>query len=578
MFATKTFKLPSTYVEKTLIGLVVCNTISSFISLSNPINLNILLLLTFLGLVSILFIKSELKAYVLALAQYKFVIIYFFSFLITAFFIALNQPENYDSGLYHIQSIKWIEEYSVVPGLANLHGRFGFNPNIFTLFSLTSLNDIFKQEIFSINYTIFAIIVFYFINHTYSIFKQQNFSPLFIFNFFLFLVILKLPNLSSPSPDFIGTVIPLFIYSRIISMSNNQKTMVLKNYIPILILCIYVITVKLSTLPIILLPLFIVIKYKSEFPKKWWLFMIFSLIVIPWLARNIITTGWMLYPFPSLDLFSFSWEVPLENVVFEKESITGWARNPGIDYIKTAQMSFRNWFPIWWKNVPLSDSVFLLFSIFFPPIIFLAQLIKKRKIDFFTNTVILSSFIGVLFWFFTAPDWRFGQCFILVASISPLLVLQYPLRISFKPIFAFSIIALFLLSYYTIGKLSILYVIITSFFMYKSYQKSAYQTRIFFGTLILVTLFSYVKQNYSKISTNSSELINLNYVLVPPKIDSPANLSFKKHKINNTNIYVPAEGDRCFDHTIPCTPYFDSSIVLIGNTFQSGFMNKSNKK
>ena len=28
---------------------------------------------------------------------------------------------HFDSGLYHAQAIRWIEEYGVVPGLANLH-------------------------------------------------------------------------------------------------------------------------------------------------------------------------------------------------------------------------------------------------------------------------------------------------------------------------------------------------------------------------------------------------------------------------------------------------------------------------
>jgi len=82
----------------------------------------------------------------------------------------LGPPEIYDTGLYHLQAIKWIEEYAVVPGLANLHGRFGFNPNIFTFYALTSLFDVFNQEIFSVNFVIYFVFVFYFVNNIYSIF------------------------------------------------------------------------------------------------------------------------------------------------------------------------------------------------------------------------------------------------------------------------------------------------------------------------------------------------------------------------------------------------------------------------
>ena len=34
---------------------------------------------------------------------------------------------NYDTGLYHNQFIMWMNRYAVIPGLANLHERFGFN-------------------------------------------------------------------------------------------------------------------------------------------------------------------------------------------------------------------------------------------------------------------------------------------------------------------------------------------------------------------------------------------------------------------------------------------------------------------
>ena len=125
-----------------------------------------------------------------------------------AFTIASGYPDNYDSALYHIQSIKWIEEYSTVPGLANLHSRFGFNPNIFTFFALTSLVDLFHQEIFSVNFSVLSILIFYFMNKMHHLLKQREVSTLFAFYFILLLIILSLPNLSSPSPDFLATALP----------------------------------------------------------------------------------------------------------------------------------------------------------------------------------------------------------------------------------------------------------------------------------------------------------------------------------------------------------------------------------
>ena len=45
---------------------------------------------------------------------------------------------HFDSGLYHAQAIRWIEEYGVVPGLANLHCRLAYNSSAFLLTALYS--------------------------------------------------------------------------------------------------------------------------------------------------------------------------------------------------------------------------------------------------------------------------------------------------------------------------------------------------------------------------------------------------------------------------------------------------------
>ena len=40
---------------------------------------------------------------------------------------ALAAPSAYDTGLYQLAAVAWAKTYAIVPGLANLHGRLGFN-------------------------------------------------------------------------------------------------------------------------------------------------------------------------------------------------------------------------------------------------------------------------------------------------------------------------------------------------------------------------------------------------------------------------------------------------------------------
>ncbi len=44
---------------------------------------------------------------------------------------ALDIPVNYDSGLYHFPTIHWLNDFPLVPGLANVFGRLGFNEAYF---------------------------------------------------------------------------------------------------------------------------------------------------------------------------------------------------------------------------------------------------------------------------------------------------------------------------------------------------------------------------------------------------------------------------------------------------------------
>src|SRR6185503_10426523 len=64
-------------------------------------------------------------------------------FTILALILVMNagptQMDDTDS--YHIQMVKWIQEYGTVPGIANLHERFGFNSSWFSSIALFSFSS-----------------------------------------------------------------------------------------------------------------------------------------------------------------------------------------------------------------------------------------------------------------------------------------------------------------------------------------------------------------------------------------------------------------------------------------------------
>ncbi|MGE8708646.1 LIC_10190 family membrane protein [Leptospira interrogans] len=535
ILAEKILKVKFQFTDRVLVGLSVTNTLVSLVSLFLPITILVLFIFLSFCFVFLYFERKNLKLLTFGLIHKNIIVIITFPFLLSALVFSLNPPFAYDSGLYHIQSIKWIQEYSVVPGLANLHGRFGFNPNIFTIFALTSLKEIFKQEIFSVNFVIYSILVLHSINRIYKILKQEGFTNSFLLHsIVLFLILEQFMSLSSPTPDLISIVLPLYILTNLPKNENGiHSKLNLENYFSSIILSVYTISVKLATIPLCILILLLIIRYKFDGKKLLIVISIIFLILLPWLIRNVILSGYLIYPFSAIDIFNFDWKVPLNAVVSEKLSITGWARNPGEGCKEAAQMKFWEWFPIWWNTISKLNRLFIVISFLSPIFIFIYSLFKKIKIDFQTFAILFTSWIGVIFWILLAPDIRFGKAFLGVSAISPLLYFNF--KINFFPI-----------------KIS----------------KTSKQIILVF-IFIIVSVFLINRRTYNRCKNFIRE--NSAFFVRPKKIEIPQNLEFKKIQMNDLEVFIPAEGDRCYDYEIPCMPYKNYSLILRGKTLQSGF-------
>ncbi|EJO69190.1 putative membrane protein [Leptospira kirschneri serovar Grippotyphosa str. RM52] len=533
ILAERILKVKFQFTDRVLVGLSVTNTLVSFVSLFLPITVSVLYIFLLFCSVFLYFERENLKSLAFDWIRKSIVFIITFPFLLSALIFSLNPPFAYDSGLYHIQSIKWIQEYSVVPGLANLHGRFGFNPNIFTIFALTSLKEIFKQEIFSVNFLVYSLLVLHSINRIYKILKQEGFTNSFLLNsIVLFLVLEQFMSLSSPTPDLISIVLPLYILTNLPKNENHSK-LNLENYFASIILSVYTISVKLSTVPLCILILLLMIRYKFDRKKLSIVISIMFLILLPWLIRNVILSGYLIYPFPAIDIFNFDWKVPLNAVVSEKLSITGWARNPGEGYKEAAQMKFWEWFPIWWSSISKLNRLFIVISFVSPIFIFIYSLFKKVKIDFQTFAILFTSWMGAIFWILLAPDIRFGKAFLGISAISPLFYFNF--RIDFFPI-----------------KIS----------------KTSKQVILVF-IFIVISVFLINRRTYNRFKSFIRE--NSALFVRPKKIEIPQNLEFKKIQMNHLEVFIPAEGDRCYDYKIPCMPYRNYTLILRGKTLQSGF-------
>ena len=67
----------------------------------------------------------------------------------------------------------------------------------------------------------------------------------------------------------------------------------------------------------------------------------------PWIARNIIVSGYPVFPLPVTDVLQVDWKLPVHHVQWQENAVKVYAINPEYDLNKPFTMPFLQWFPVW---------------------------------------------------------------------------------------------------------------------------------------------------------------------------------------------------------------------------------------
>lgn len=529
------------------IGAAFLTTLASILSLFMRINLEAAVL-TLIGAVAIvIFYLQEIKTLLREACSplkkiHPLIRVVALLALITTIEIATHKPANSDTGLYHAQAIRWIETFRVVPGLGNLHTRLAFNSSWFVLTSLFSFTFLKIQSFHLTGSVLFLASLLYF---------MEGFLQLFKFNFRLS-VLLKaafLPlsfyvlasEVSSTGTDLPVTLLTWIILTAWVELIEAREIDSLKQpasmfqTVILFLLTIYMLTVKLSSLPLLLLPLFWLFGWLKE--KKYhlvsWMVAISIVIMVPWLVRNVIVSGYLVYPQPEIDLFQVDWKIPKQVVTDEKEWITSWARYPRLPKEEVLAMPVTRWAATWFSDMTRNRQLILLVIAAGPFILGFLVLAGMAILPRLFKPILktwkpyllaaLLAYLGNVFWFFTVPRFRFGNGFLIftlvligLAAISFFSKVLKPLAKYFPPLLA---------------SITILYLGMT---FYQSIDRPTLMQRW---------------------------ILPMDYVNLPT-----APCSY-----NNFSIYCATQYEQCGYEPFPCAPTGVHQVGMRGSTYQDGF-------
>ena len=418
--------------EYFFMGFLVLSVIAGILSILIPIGTYVLLGVCFLVVV-LFFLQLKVFKTIIGNASIAIRNIRrrdFFIYLFITLFVlmVLSQPiKLWDTELYHAQYIKWIRNYAVVPGLGNIHGRFAFNSMFFVVSGLFTfeIGDILIYPLNGICLLVLAYkLIKFFLNSCDSLWKSVFYGSLLLV---LFALVSR--SLNSPSPDIICAVLIVYAFLYVLDF-DKTKLFGVAHFLLLSLLIFSCITYKLSSVFIVLL---LIPALRLDFRRGAWVSVIAGILVImPFLLRNYYLSGYLVYPFPSVDIFNVDWKMPIANVIDEKLWIESWARIPGKTPDEVLKLNFIEWFYPWLGRIGGFERIVIAVNAFLV-LVFAFVIVKRERVLWGLIAIIL---VNLTFWFVNAPAPRFVYGFLILGfSFALALPIKF-LNISSKKILA----------------------------------------------------------------------------------------------------------------------------------------------
>jgi hypothetical protein len=334
--------------------------------------------------------------------------------LIIAFaFLTAQVPSAYDTSLYHAQAIRWIEEYGVVPGLGNLHNRLAYNSSFMALQTLFSFRWLFGKSLHSVNGFVSVCAV------CYAVLTQSGKKNAHLSDFLKLSVLVYLyeerDQISSPNTDLMALSMVWFILVKWTELAEQKE----KSTTPYCILCVlsvYTMTLKLSAALLVLLtvyPLVILIRRK-ETGKLLASLLAGIICVMPWMARSVILSGYLIYPVYQIDLFNVDWKMPASVLKYDSLEIKAWGR--ALKDVALLKEPISVWLPVWYQSLSAEYKV-LTVTALIGLIISAASVIiglKRNQVSFAAACAQIICVACTCMWFSSSPDIRYGKIYVLL--------------------------------------------------------------------------------------------------------------------------------------------------------------------
>jgi hypothetical protein len=328
----------------------------------------------------------------------------------------------YDSGLYHLQYIKWLSDIGVVPGMALIHWRLGISSSWFAL-AATFNQGILAGRMFTLpgGFCLMMLLLQAGIAASHLFRKQGRRQDLFMLCTTMLVIPLLLiwgmPN--SPTPDLPVICLEIVTAWAILAISQESPMTHQKSgrhiTLALIILAAGAASMKLSAAPLLAVAGLFYLFYRGfAFNKLLTGVAITMLVLAPLAGAGLLITGCAFFP-STLFCLDVPWSLGQSVVAEKSRIIQEWAKWGGAP--TPAGATTWNWL-IPWMRAEIVGSTLILITL--ASAVFILCSAKRRRSTRGTMPVIAIGLAGTAFMLCTAPSWRFGLGYL---SLLPALVL-----------------------------------------------------------------------------------------------------------------------------------------------------------
>lgn len=332
---------------------------------------------------------------------------------------------HYDTSLYHAQSIRWIEEYGLVKGLGNLHCRLAYNSASFALSALYSMAFLGGQSYHCAAGFLAFLTACVCLRPEGLVGKKQLKASAFARVMGIYYLFVIFDEMISPASDYFMVLTAFYLIIRWMDLLEERET----SFFPYAMLCVlgvFSMTVKLSAALILLLvikPAGVLLKEKRW--KETGLFFLLGIVTAaPYLIRNLLISGWLVYPFTGIDIIRADWKIPQGIAAYDAKEIQVWGR--GYSDVTQYGRAPWEWLPEWFRGLGTTDQLFVLAAVLSAAVFFLrllcffAKAWKHKSIAAAGrgDALLLEGTVCVcfLFWIFSSPLIRYGCVYVYLTS------------------------------------------------------------------------------------------------------------------------------------------------------------------